>query len=192
MPARPSSVLTSIPVGVPVGIPVGALAGVLVLSLALPLGCVGHVAWRDGRYQDDVVRYSLEPPGEGWRPLEMEQANLAWTNPHIGAAILVNSHCKGVEDAPLDVLTRHLLMGMTDVEILSERVLELSRREALETTVEAKLDGRTRRMRVLVLKKAGCVYDVVLDASPEGFSAAVPAYERVRHTLDVQSRKDWS
>lgn len=162
------------------------------LGLTGALACAGHPQLRDGRYQDDVVEYSLESPGDGWQRLDMEQANVAWLNRDLGAALLVNSHCQGVEDAPLEVLTRHLLMGLTDVETVAERRLELSGREALETTVEGKLDGVRRRLQLLVLKKDGCVYDVVLDASPDGFSRAVPGYERVRSTLDVHPRKDWS
>lgn len=155
------------------------------------LACT-HSPLKAGVYEDRDVRYALEPPGQGWEPLDVAQANLAWTSPELAASLLVNSHCRGIDDAPLPVLTRHLLIGMRDVEVLSERRLRISRREALESVVKARLDGVERRLVILVLKKDGCVYDIVLDASPATFERALPHYERVRGSFHVYTRKVWS
>lgn len=161
------------------------------LSLPLLAACAGPQL-KDGVYEDTVVRYSLDAPGEGWVLLQLEQANVAWRHPLLNASLLVNSHCEGVEDASLEVLTRHLLMGMTQAEVLAEERSMLSGRAALETTVAAKLDGVPRKLKLLVLKKDGCVYDLVLDARPDTFEGAAGAYRRVRESLEVHPRRDWS
>lgn len=145
-----------------------------------------------GVYEDDHVRYRVSAPADGWRQVELETANAAWLNDEYGASLLVNSHCEGVQDAPLEALANHLLIGWTEREVLSERRLELSRREALEREVSAKLDGVPRRLMLLVLKKDGCVYDVVLSSSPESFPRARQAYDRVVGSLDIAPRRDWS
>ena len=58
-----------------------------------------------------------------------------------------------------------------------------------ETRVKARLDGVERQMAILVLKKDGCVYDLVLDVSPARFPQAVPAFESMRDGFDVYTRE---
>src|SRR5688572_17423596 len=116
------------------------------------VGCTTTGELKDGRFQDDVVSYRVGDPGEGWKALEFDQSNLAWHNPKHDASLLVNSHCEGVADSPLEGLTNDLLMGTTEREILDQKRLEHSKREALETTARAKLDGVAREMRIFVLK----------------------------------------
>jgi hypothetical protein len=162
------------------------------LLLGLGAACATTPGLRGDVFEDHVVQYRLKAPGSGWEQVTLPTANVAWLNRDHGASLLVNSHCTGVQDAPLEALAGHLIIGMTDREILEERKLTLSRREALEREVSAKLDGVPRHMMLLVLKKDGCVYDVVLDSSPESFGAVKSDYERVVGSLDVLRRKDWS
>lgn len=152
----------------------------------------GPAHMQNGVYEDSQVRYRVTAPPAGWRQVELETANAAWLNDDLGASLLVNSHCEGVQDAPLEALANHLLIGWTEREVVAQQKLELSRREALEREVTAKLDGVPRRLMLLVLKKDGCVYDVVLSASPDGFPEAKRAYEELKASLDVDARKDWS
>ncbi len=160
---------------------------------ALAAGACGGTAHMEGGvYEDEHVQYRVTSPSDGWRQVEIETANAAWLNDELGASLLVNSHCEGVQDAPLEALANHLLIGWTERDIVHERKLELSRREALEREVSAKLDGVPRRVMLLVLKKDGCVYDVVLSASPESFPRAKPGYEAVVGSLDIAPRRDWS
>jgi hypothetical protein len=168
-------------------------SSVLVMSMIFAAGCCfSDGALRDGRYESKSVSYGIGEPGEGWQRLAINQANLAWHNPKMDASLLVNSHCEGVADSPLESLTNDLLMGTTDREIVEQGRLPWSRREALETRARAKLDGVPREMMLFVLKKDGCVYDIVLDASAAHFEGARASYVRVRDRFDVEPRKDRS
>lgn len=153
-------------------------------------GCSSHSGVEDGRFEDDQVNYDVGAPGEGWKDIPIKTGNAAWLQEATQATLLVNSHCEGVDDAPLAALTRHLTFGMTDRQVLSEKPITLSRREALETVLTAKLDGVPRKMKILVLKKDGCVYDVVFASPLDAFDAALPAYDRVKAGLDVHARPD--
>jgi hypothetical protein len=166
----------------------------LVLSLALLTSCglFSRGQLRDGVYEGSGVRYRLKSPVGDWRRVSVASADVAWIHDELGASLLVNSHCRGVQDAPLEALAGHLLIGFTERALLAERKLELSRREALEREVQAKLDGVPRHLLLLVLKKDGCVYDVVLDATPAGFARARPAYEGMLQGLDVYAREEGS
>jgi hypothetical protein len=164
-------------------------AGALACTVAC---CTTTNEVKDGRYTNDTVSYRVGEPGEGWRPLAMEQTNLAWHSDSLQASLLVNSHCEGVGDSPLEALTNDLMMGTTEREILTQEKRDWSKREALETTARVKLDGVPRELQMFVLKKDGCVYDIVLDASPGGFERAKAAYVRVRDKFDVEARRDRS
>jgi hypothetical protein len=89
---------------------------------------------------------------------------------------------------PLAALTHHLFLEFTEREVESQENLMLDGREALRTSLTAKLDGVQKRFDVFVLKKNGCVYDFMLVARPgpddegrkvfadfvEGFSTIAP------------------
>jgi hypothetical protein len=162
----------------------------MLIPLLFLVGCPSAGVLKDGRFVDDKVQYKLGQPGTGWQQLEIEAANAAWHNPQLGAALLVNSHCEGVRDAPLEGLTDDLLIGMTEREIIDQQKLMISRREALETVATAKIDGVPRKLTIFVMKKDGCVYDIVLDAPQGTFEASRVAYARVRDGFDVEPRRD--
>jgi hypothetical protein len=118
----------------------------LVLSLALLTSCglSSRGQLRGGVYESSDVRYRIKSPEGDWRRVSVASADVAWIHDELGASLLVNSHCRGVQDAPLEALAGHLLIGFTERALLAERKLELSRREALEREVQAKLDGVPR------------------------------------------------
>jgi hypothetical protein len=169
------------------------VAAIHALTLAVASGCwwtSGRLV--DNRYQDSHVSYAIGAPGAGWVPLHLERADVAWHHPELGAGLLVNSSCEGVEDSPLAGLTNELLIGTTEREILEQTLLPWSKREALESTVVGKLDGVLRKRLLFVLKKDGCVYDIVYDAPPATFDAGLAAYRRVRDGFDAGPRRDRS
>lgn len=153
------------------------------IACATPQG-----TFTDGNFTSDKVAYQVSPPGAGWTEVKLETANAAWHNPDMGAALMVNSHCEGVGDSPLEGLTSDLLMGMTEREIVSQEVVPWSKREALHSVATGKLDGVARKLELFVGKKDGCVYDIVLDASPAHFEAARAAFARVREGFNVDAR----
>lgn len=161
----------------------------LMLMVLLACACAGP-SLKSGVYDDGVVHYKVAGPGPEWSTVDIEGANAAWFNDESAAALLVNSHCEGVQDAPLEALTKHLTIGMTDREVVKVRRFEVSRREALETEMNARMDGVERRLIILVVKKDGCVYDIVLDSHPSTIDRSRPGYERVRDAFDVGKRRD--
>ena len=135
------------------------------------------------------MRYRVAPP-QGWQQMRLHDVDMAWTSPALSSSLLVNSHCKKSDDAPLKVLTNHLLFGTTERTFLSQNETTISRRAALLSEVSTKLDGVERRLLLLVLKKDGCVYDVVLDSSPANIEDARPAFDAMVKSFDVLPRGD--
>lgn len=148
--------------------------------LTLPLSACGGAGTLEGDvFHSPEVRYrigSLESP---WRRVDVEgQNDLAWTHADLAAVIQTNSSCNPGLDIPLPSLTNHLLIGFTDREFQSQETVPMASREALRTHVTAKLDGVSRELLFVVLKKDGCVYDFSLVAPPG------PRFERARPDFD--------
>jgi len=150
----------------------------------------GHLT--DNRFEDEHVSYVIGVPGGDWQRMKLEKADVAWHSPRLAAGLFVNSTCEGVQDAPLIGLTNELLIGSTEREVISQELMPFSRREALETIMTCKLDGVLRKRALFVLKKDGCVYDVVYDAAPEHFEEGLAGYRALRDGLDIGARRDRS
>ena len=143
-----------------------------------------------GVLQDSVFRtrdthYKIGDLPTSWKRMSLRYADLAFANKADGSTLLVNSSCDKTEDTPAIALTWHLLIGMTEQNIISQKPFAVSGREGLETTAEAKIDGVKRKFRMLVLKKNSCVYDIVLSTSPKKFEENLPVYEAAVKGFDV-------
>ena len=126
--------------------------------------------FRDGVYDKPGVRYALRPPSGGWKPVSLDENDLAWISTTSEHSLAVDSTCARDEDAPLNVLTNHLLMGFTERDLIDQRMERIDGREALRSRYAAKLDGVPVELELVVMKKDGCVYDFVY-LSPPGRAA---------------------
>lgn len=100
-------------------------------------------------------------------------------NDAAGATVMVDGHCKmQSDDVPLVALTSQLLIGTTERKYDKEDVIPFDGREARHTVMRAKLDGVPLVWDVYVMKKNGCVYDMVYVASPARFETGAAAFER--------------
>ena len=101
----------------------------------------------------------FHPAGESCGP---GHALLAFRDDAQSATIGVNGRCgKDGDDVPLQALTHHLFLHFTDREVISQKTLTLDGRDAMRTEMLAELDGVPKRFTIYVLKKDGCVYDML-------------------------------
>ncbi len=111
-------------------------------------------------FEKPGVRYRIAPPPDShWRQVGFAENDLAWVNTTTGHVISVNATCSDHGDAPLEVLTQHLLFGFSDREQLEQKLEQIDGREAMHSKYEAKLDGVESTIELIVLKKNGCVHD---------------------------------
>jgi hypothetical protein len=130
-----------------------------------------RTGWQDGIFSKSGVRYELGRAPSGFTPVGFQDNDVAFEMRSTGHSIAVNSTCHGYEDASLQVLRRHLLMGFTDVELLEEEVQPLDGRDSLWTHVAARLDGVPLQLQLVVLKKNGCVFDFTYVSPPAEYAA---------------------
>jgi hypothetical protein len=141
----------------------------------------------DGRvYQNDEFAFRVGPTPESWRPIEVDQALLAFRDDQHGATVAVNGRCNvDGDDVPLTSLTHHLFLNFTERQVHSQKRIDVAGRESLRTEITASLDGVAKRYVVYVLKKDGCVFDFMLIADTnqvevQPFDAFVSGFETVK------------
>ena len=138
---------------------------------ALLASCAG--ARFDGTlYRGDGFAFRISPPPGTWERIEVTSAALAFRDPVHRATVLINARCgRDAADVPLIALTNHLFFEFTDRQVKLQQTVPFDGREALHTVLEAKLDGVPLSYDVWVLKKDGCVYDLLYTASATGADA---------------------
>ncbi len=151
----------------------------LLAAFAAAAGCAHGESFDGGVLLKDGLSVHVGPvPGE-WRPVRVEGADLAWRDDPRAGSALFDVRCRGRDDdAPLTVLTEHLIMGTTERDFQAQDVVPFDHREALHTRMRAKLDGVPMEYDIYVMKKDGCVYDLVYVAPPDRFDAGAADFDR--------------
>ncbi|HEX8796286.1 MAG TPA: hypothetical protein VF765_35290 [Polyangiaceae bacterium] len=143
------------------------------------LGACAHAeALHDGVLEKDDARIHLGPVPPEWRGIHVDGADVAYRDEAREGSVLFNVRCgQRDSDAPLSVLTEHLIMGTTEREFDTQETIPFDGREAQHTLMRAKLDGVPMQYDIYVMKKNGCVYDLVYVAPPDRFSQGAPAFD---------------
>ena len=127
---------------------------------------------------DDGPRYTVGDLPEGWKTeSDATGADKAYRLGESGVSILVNATCEVYSQVPLKALTAHLLIDITDREILSREETTIDYRDAMVTVVKGKLDGGEVQMDLRVVKIDDCVYDLAYVAAPESFGEGHADFE---------------
>jgi hypothetical protein len=148
---------------------------------------VGLAACASGRfdgtsYRGDGFGFRIPQPPPSWEPIDVSHAALAFRDPTSRATILLNGRCgQDAPDVPLSALTNHLFLEFTDREVKLQEVVPFDGREAMHTSVVAKLDGVPMAYDVWVLKKDGCVYDLIYLAPPADAERGLEAFRKLVH-----------
>jgi hypothetical protein len=127
--------------------------------------------------------YCFTTPGDAWRPVREEDVGkgiqVAWIERETVSMIQIHAQCDEHGDSSLAQYTDHLRIDWTDWEIIEQEEGQLIGRAALRTLVDAELDGIARRNEVWVVKKNGCIFDLIYSAPPADFAAGRGDFQRV-------------
>ncbi len=141
-------------------------------------------------YHGDGYSFRLPAAPSTWELIDVSDAALAYRDVESAGTILVNGRCdKDGDDVPLSSLTQHLFMRFTERDVTREETVPFDGREALHTVMTAKLDGVPKTFSAWVLKKDGCVFDLVYVADPGRFSAGASRFDGYATQLRVLPRE---
>jgi hypothetical protein len=164
------------------------LALLLVALLLTAVPACGHGdSFEGGILHKGELAIHVGPVPAQWQRVRIAGADLAYRDEAREGSTMFDVRCGRSSDAPLTVLTEHLIMGTTARDFVSQETLPLDDREALHTLMRAKLDGVPMQYDIYVLKKDGCVYDLVYVAPPARFTAGSADFERFALGLRASS-----
>jgi len=138
---------------------------------------VGHVVGQ--QFISPAYAFEVPLPGGDWRSVPGEPSVLTLAHTQLAAGITLSVTCQQAHDVPLDILTRHLLFGLKDIEILQQAPRVLNGVPALETVARARLEGRELQLHSYVVRRDGCIYDMVYVASPQDYASGEPGFGRM-------------
>ena len=156
--------------------------------VALPLACAHQGAFSGGFFVKGDVRYYVGGIPPGWRFKNFKDNDIAYVSddsPHI---ISMNASPEGYEDAPLDVLSRHLVMGFTERKLLRQEQRMLDEREALVSHYFVKMDGVPVELMLVVMKKDKSVYDFWYISPPGRFEEKLGTFEEILKRFHAEPR----
>jgi hypothetical protein len=153
------------------------------------IAACGHAsALQDGVLHKGEVQVHLGPVPESWSSVKVEGADVAYRDQGREGSVLLDVRCgERDDDASLSVLTGHLIMGTTERQPVSEETIPFDGREALHTVMRAKLDGVDLQYDIYVMKKDGCVYDIVYVSPPQRYQEGATAFAQFAHGLHASS-----
>lgn len=152
---------------------------ITVAVIVVAVGCAGK-RFENGMFLSRSGYRVALPGSSSWAVVERGPAELELRHRRVPAGMLVNGACDGpATGRSLDVLTRHLLIGLRDRTVLASGEVAVNGRSAGRTVVEGRLAGGEQRVRVeaYVLKDQRCVYDLLYVAPPEAFDALRADFE---------------
>jgi hypothetical protein len=147
-------------------------------AIVASLGCSASKSWDGKVYHGGRTSFRTGPLSSTWERIDLDGPLLAFHDTKTGGTIDVYGRCgQDGDDVPLSALTKHLLIGFTEREVQDEKTVPMDGREALHTVVSAKLDGSPVTLSLYVIKKDGCVFDLVYVARPARYADGVAAFE---------------
>ncbi len=136
-----------------------ALALGCMAALALVVGCALFGGGGEGNWARSDS-YTVSPPAN-WKKREPVDSDQAFQLPS-GSIATVTSSCNRHPDAPLPLLTKHLLFGTRDVLIERRESFPVDEAEGLFSKLTATMDGAKFYMLLVVARKNSCVFDFSL------------------------------
>lgn len=140
------------------------------MKIALLLACLSLLGCVSTQITNNTVKnrhayYGMQPLPESWQKKSFRGAELFFEHKSSDAQIYLSSQCEKLSDSPLEALTSQALSGMGRYEIISQEKVKVDDREALVSKINVKLDGVSRLLKIMVLRKNRCVFDAVFSSS---------------------------
>lgn len=130
------------------------------------------VSYRQGLVSMKKGSYRVGDLPTTWQQTAFNFKSLTFRHSEHASTIATNAFCgKNYEDASLEVLSRHLYMGIEHVKVESTREQMIDDRRALSTIWTGTVDGVSVKLETVSIQKNNCLFDFYYVASPETFSA---------------------
>jgi hypothetical protein len=131
------------------------------------------------QFVSPAYAFEVPLPGREWQQMADEPSVLTLTHTQLSAGITISVTCDRERNVPLNILVRHLFFGFKDVEVLHQEPQAFDGAPALKTVARARLDTREVQVKSYIVRRDGCIYDMVYFASPQDYSRGEPSFEHM-------------
>lgn len=129
-------------------------------------------------YTSDATSYQIGPLPDGWKRIDIEGGDLAFSNTYNDSSITVNSTCDERKmKYSLKALSESLIVGLKDKKAQSRQEIRIDGQEALSTVYTGSLDSAPVMIETRVFKKNDCVYDFTYASSPAKFDSGARVFD---------------
>jgi len=102
--------------------------------------------------------------------------------------ISINTACRRYQDdtpSSLKTLTGELLLGISSIQLMQEKLITIAKNDALQTTFRGVMEKREVKAQIVVLQKNRCIYDLMFISKPETFDKDLSVFEKFVSSLHL-------
>jgi len=154
----------------------------------LALGCA-PLQVKDGTLSPPHKNYTVNIPGKGWELVKAGKEDAAFWHKQYHATIAFISGEIENKAFSLEMLNRHLFIGMTK-EIVSKESVLVDNQKALHTIVEGEMDNHKFKVDSYVIKFGNKVYDLVYWSPSDSFSSVQGDFESMVKSFKFTQREE--
>ncbi|MFQ5960466.1 MAG: hypothetical protein ACE5MG_03650 [Candidatus Methylomirabilales bacterium] len=151
------------------------------------LTCCATSRTVDGVYVDEAKGFRVQLPRHGWHVVESSGADLTLRDTGSQARMAVSASCPARETGPLPALARHLLFGLRDVKRMRQEPILIDGVEGLDTEVIGTWEGERVQVWSVVIRRGGCLYDLLFIAPPATFGAQRADFDALLNSWEFLS-----
>jgi hypothetical protein len=138
----------------------------------------GNKGKLDGQvYTSDASSYQIGALPDGWKRIDIEGGDLAFSDSYNDSTITVNSTCDERKmKYSLKALSESLIVGVKDKKAESRQETQIDGQQALSTIYTGSLANVPVKIETRVFKKNNCVYDFTYASSPDKFDSGAQVF----------------
>lgn len=139
-------------------------------SFIFMIGCA-PLQIKKGIFSPPNKNYTIALPGigKGWEPIRVDKEDIAlWHKQHKATIAVISSDIEN-KKLSLEMLNRHLFLGMTNKKIVSKDTVLVDKRSALHAILEGEMNTCPLKINSYVIKMGDKVYDLICWAPRDSF-----------------------
>ncbi|MCF6154092.1 MAG: hypothetical protein E3K36_02335 [Candidatus Brocadia sp.] len=138
---------------------------------------------KEGVFSPRHEKYTVSIPGKGWEPIRIGKEDMAlWHKQYHSMIAIISSDIENKKFS-LEMLSRHLFLGMTDKKIISLESVLMDNQRALHTILECKMDNNKLKIDSYVIRMEDKVYDLVCWSPADAFDSVKGDFKNMVRTF---------
>lgn len=163
-----------------------AIPWLSISSVLYVCGCA-TLKIKDGVFFPPHEKYTVSIPGNEWEQVKAGKEDIALWHRQYYAMIAIISSDMEHKGFSLEMLNRHLFLGMTGKKIILKEPVLVGNQKALHTILEGEMDNNKLKIDSYVIKVGDKVYDLVYWAPAVSFDSAKGDFENMVQTFQLKN-----